>query len=361
MAGHLELRITQELRSGLAADWPVIAASLALWAVSMAVLAAKGVLVMSHIPYVHNLMIFGWVTVFFLVPIGVRSLWIHRPERPISFIAAQIGQSEAGRRFVRGLPMLIGLVPFLIAFSMMKSSIGMFNTYGWDAAFISWDRQLHGEDAWLLLQPWMGYPIVTAATAAAYHAWLMLLYGGCIYFALFSRAEALRRQYFIAFLGIWTIIGVVLATVLASYGPAFVEPLLGDRTFARQMGYLHSANNSYPILVLNVQQALLDWHLTGNHGLGRGISAMPSMHVALAFLFFLAMRQISRVAGIMAGAFFFIILLGSVHLGYHYAVDGYIAIAATIVIWKVAGWLALRSPAEIQTSPSTTSASLPAS
>ncbi|AZI35430.1 hypothetical protein NT2_09_00850 [Caenibius tardaugens NBRC 16725] len=37
------------------------------------------------------------------------------------------------------------------------------------------------------------------------------------------------------------------------------------------------------------------------------------------------------------GLFFAIILIGSVHLAYHYAVDGYAAIIATAIIWIVAG------------------------
>jgi hypothetical protein len=355
----VRLRFLQEIKNGLQADWPIIAASLLLCGAAVLILAAKGVLVMSPVPYLENLIIFGSTLQIFVVPILVHSLWRNKPESPIAFITGQMLNSKVARRLVRGLPMLIGVIPFLIAFSMMKSSIGLFNTYGWDASFIAVDRQIHGVDAWLLLQPMMGYPIITSATAAAYHGWVLLLYGGCIYFALFCRTEVLRRRYFIAFLGIWTVIGVVLATVFASYGPAFVEPLMGIQTFSDQMDYLQAANETYPILVLQVQQTLLEWHLTGNQGLGRGISAMPSMHVALAFLFFLGMRKVSKVLGAASGLFCVIILLGSVHLGYHYALDGYVAIAATLVIWKVAGWLASIMTATNQPPLSTTRVSLP--
>jgi hypothetical protein len=66
------------------------------------------------------------------------------------------------------------------------------------------------------------------------------------------------------------------------------------------------------------------------------------MHVSLAFLFFLAMRKVSRFAGLFFGLFTVIILIGSVHLAYHYAVDGYVSIVTTWLIWLASGPLARR-------------------
>jgi hypothetical protein len=37
-----------------------------------------------------------------------------------------------------------------------------------------------------------------------------------------------------------------------------------------------------------------------------------------------------------------IVLIGSVHLAYHYAVDGYVSIVVTGMIWAVSGALARR-------------------
>jgi hypothetical protein len=54
------------------------------------------------------------------------------------------------------------------------------------------------------------------------------------------------------------------------------------------------------------------------------------------------MRKESRFAGLYFGIFTVIILIGSVHLAYHYAVDGYVSIAATWLIWLAAGPLARR-------------------
>src|SRR5690606_14246814 len=121
-------------------------------------------------------------------------------------------------------------------------------------------------------------------------------------------------------------LGIVMATAFASVGPCFLAPMLSDTRFVAQMEYLRQANTHFPVMVLQVQERLIAWHQLGDAGLGRGITAMPSMHVSLALLFFLAMRRVSKRAGYFFGAFFIAILIGSVHLGYHYAVDGYVSI-----------------------------------
>ena len=129
-----------------------------------------------------------------------------------------------------------------------------------------------------------------------------------------------------------------MATIFASVGPCFLEPIKGDPHFAAQMAYLESANEQVPILTLHVQDLLLEWYRAGDRGLGSGITAMPSMHVAMAMLFWLAVRRVSPVAGKLFGAFFVTIWIASVHLGYHYAVDGLVSVIATYAIWRFASW-----------------------
>jgi len=67
---------------------------------------------------------------------------------------------------------------------------------------------------------------------------------------------------------------------------------------------------------------------------------MPSMHVSMAMLFALSISKISRAAAVGAWIFMGTIFVASVHLAYHYAVDGYVAIVATLAIWAVAKPLA---------------------
>jgi hypothetical protein len=183
---------------------------------------------------------------------------------------------------------------------------------------------------------------VTSLLSYVYHAWILLVYVGGIYFAFFVRDRVLRAQYFIARLAIWTVLGRVAATLFASVGPCFVGPILGDHTFDAQMAYLHHADERYHVLVLPVQQLLLGWHQLHSHDFAGGISAMPSMHVAMALLTALAVWPLSKPVGALAYALVVVILLGSVHLAYHYAVDGLASLAGTWALWVLSGMWARR-------------------
>jgi hypothetical protein len=60
----------------------------------------------------------------------------------------------------------------------------------------------------------------------------------------------------------------------------------------------------------------------------------------MAMLFALSISKVSKVAGAAAWLFVLTIFVASVHLAYHYAVDGYVAAAATLAIWALAKPLA---------------------
>jgi hypothetical protein len=331
-----------EFRHGAVADRPILVGMFLIWVALITLLAIKGVSGFHLMAYFANFAVYVSALLFFLVYWLGSLLLRHRPDRPISFLAAAFRSDRLDHRMMRGMPMLLALVIFMPAFSAMKSAIPLFNAYSWDQTWLQLDRTLHGTDAWRVLNVGIGYPIITSIISAFYHLWILLIYAGGVYFCFFQDNRELRARYFIAYFAIWTILGVFMAMAFASVGPAFVGPLLGDRTFDEQMAYLRDANERFPVMVLAVQEQLITWHLSGNHGLGRGISAMPSMHVSLAFLFFLAMRKVSRFSGLFFAVFFVVVLIGSVHLAYHYAVDGYVSIVVTGMIWVISGALARR-------------------
>ena len=137
----------------------------------------------------------------------------------------------------------------------------------------------------------------------------------------------------------------LLAFLLPAAGPCFTTALIApspsfDALHARLLAA--EAATGSPLAALRNQAMLLE--ALGSDGLrvGGGISAMPSVHNALAVLFALAAFQLNRAAGWALAAYAGLIWLGSVHLGWHYAVDGLVAAALTAGLWRVAGRIADR-------------------
>jgi hypothetical protein len=73
-----------------------------------------------------------------------------------------------------------------------------------------------------------------------------------------------------------------------------------------------------------------------------GISAFPSVHVAVAALYVFVGFAVHRLLGWAFLALLLGTLVGSVHLAWHYALDGYVAIVAVAALWVASGPLTER-------------------
>ncbi|MEP3420160.1 MAG: phosphatase PAP2 family protein [Erythrobacter sp.] len=316
-------------------ELPILVIGGVLMAVCLTLLAINGVN-----PGIGGIIANAQIFFMFVVVLAcwdaARSLYRDRPDSPVAHLKARYSTDGFKRTVAAGLPMLGVAVVLLPYFSKMKSAIPLFNDYTWDNAFIQWDRAIFfGHDAWEVLQPIIGYPVVTAFLALLYQLWFLLLYPGVMFFAFAKIDSQIRRQFFLTYVLSWTLIGGAMATALASVGPCFVGPMLGNSTFDAQMVYLNAANEQIPIMVLPVQEMLLEWYGQAENGLGSGITAMPSMHCAIAFLYWIAVRRVSSKWGAFFGVFFFVTWVSSVHLAYHYAVDGLVSLLAVAAIWTL--------------------------
>lgn len=341
-------------RTRLNDDSPILCALVCSWVFVLLFLSHAGVTALRWIPCKENLELYLFSLGVLAIAIGARQLYINRPASPLRYLAAYVSNPGFVIKLVGGLPMLAAMVLYIPIYSSVKSAIPALEHYTWDPTLIAADRVIFGTDAWRVLQPVFGFPIVTSALSFAYHLWVILIYGGGAFFCFFVQNRELRAQYFIARFLMWIVMGMILASAFASAGPCFVGPITGNHHFDEQMAYLRMANTHFPVLVLPVQDQLLAWYRAGGQDLGAGISAMPSLHVGMTMLTMLAARRISRRAGKFMFGFLLVIMVGSVHLGYHYAMDGFVAIPVTVALWLISGAMAKRITAPIEPSVSAT-------
>lgn len=235
----------------------------------------------------------------------------------------------------------------LASFNAFKQLVLPLAGYGFDPLFASADRALFlGWDGWRVTHALFGSPAATLAIDRLYHGWFAPVALGVIICAwLPASTYRLRTQYLLSYIAVWIGLGSVLAFLFASGGPCFYSRLVApapefDVLLAR-LNEIQQLTGSR-MLALHNQSVLLNAHFGERLALGGGISAMPSVHNALAVLFALATWRISRPLGCFFGAYALAIWIGSIHLGWHYGVDGLFAAVVTYAIWVGCGRVAER-------------------
>lgn len=259
-----------------------------------------------------------------------------RPKRPIAwFIDDMRAICLDPERLAVGVTAFVTISVFAGSFSFLKEMLPQMHAFTWDPALAAADRWLHGStDPYALLAPLLDTPAVTTALNTVYNCWFFLLYF-FVFTVCFDHNNPARRTTFcVAFVMIWAVGGNLLATVLASGGPVYYQAMGHGDTFVPLMDKLHQLDAISPVSALDLQEMLLDGYL--NDGPLKGISAMPSMHVTSTTLMTCHAFAWRRWAGWLMVPFTVAILLGSVHLGWHYAIDGYLGILFGLTCWFVA-------------------------
>src|SRR5262249_47233619 len=85
---------------------------------------------------------------------------IERPALPLTQVRSELRSSLlAPHRIANAVPVLVGMLFFGGAFTVIKSSIPSLSPFSWDVRLEQWDRWLHGGFApWQILYPIFGNP-----------------------------------------------------------------------------------------------------------------------------------------------------------------------------------------------------------
>lgn len=289
--------------------------------------------------------IFASVPILFLALVTVKFIrlaMVERPERPTLALAREMKDFLTDRaRLLHGLPLVVSLSIVIECYTDLKFNIPALAPFSWDAALMEMDRVLHfGRHPWEWLQPLLGYAPVTFVINLAYNLWFIVMWAFWVMLAFARHASALRTQFFISFILLWAVGGSALAALFSSAGPCYYSALgLSPDPYLPLMEYLRGVHEMIPLWAVDTQTLLWSAH-TGEQNIVGGISAMPSMHNASTLLFTLVAWQLDRRLGWTMIGYSVLIFLGSVHLGWHYAVDAYLGWAVAALAWWLAGRLA---------------------
>ena len=240
--------------------------------------------------------------------------------------------------WIRLLVMVVIYQPFLNAFSLFKSQIPIIQPFSyWDKIFTDMDRWLHfGFDPWqiswgIFYSPWMTFVI-----DRFYISWFYVIYGTLFAVILLDKNSVRRTRFIFAHMLMWVLFGSIAAVGFSSAGPCFYEGAVGAMaSFGQLMANLGAVNEQYPLFAIDLQKLLWAGYI-GAINNAEGIAAMPSLHIAQVVLVALLARTISKRLEFLAWVYVLIIFIGSVHLGWHYAVDGYVSVIGAIAIWWIA-------------------------
>jgi hypothetical protein len=252
---------------------------------------------------------------------------------------------------VAGAVLVVLLVePVQITLQALKQAIGHVAGFPWDPWLHSVDLTLHGTEPWRLYARVLPDWSWVRAIDLLYVAWAFLLLGFLLW-ASWSHVRHLRQRALVACFLMFMSGATLAAWAGASAGPCyyeFVAPPSSPVPYGELLARLDAFDSSNSGLAArSLQRWLWDLHAHDRAGTFSGVSAMPSLHVAMAVLCALIGWQRSRIAGVLLAGYAAIIQLGSVLLAWHYAVDGYVGAVIAIACWVGAKMLLEREGTQI--------------
>lgn len=226
---------------------------------------------------------------------------------------------------------------FVAIFDTVKSYIPIVFSFRWDEAFMAADRLLHaGAHPWELLHALRGGEWATVVIDRLYVSWypyLLVL----LTVQAWNPDRQHRARFLLSFASVWFLLGIVVAMLSASAGPIFYGEVVqgGGDPYRDLLAHLEAVDRAHSLVVLDIRDQLWTNYLSRG-GFG-AIAAMPSVHVAVAVLGALSAQDIDGRLGLVGWLYAGVVMVGSVYLGWHYAIDGYVSLVATLVIWRLTG------------------------
>ena len=253
------------------------------------------------------------------------------------FIFWRVGEPSPTRRFLDETDygavatyilgfQLVGLQ--MAALTWLKEMMPFVTPFWADPMLASFERSIIGIDAWRLVPEGL-----IRALDATYPSWAPIKFLALLLLLCLPASELKARSILAYFLTLG-LMGVSGQYLFSSVGPIFYDRIVGGHHFAALTARLHE---QAPVASL-ASSYLWNSFVLREPGIGAGISAMPSVHVASTTWMALALTTAWPRVRTLLWSFWLVIFVGSIGLGWHYALDSIVGTIGAIGCWKLAAW-----------------------
>ena len=221
---------------------------------------------------------------------------------------------------------LVGLQ--MAALTWLKEMLPLVTPFWADPMLASIERSILTIDAWQLVPEMLVRPLDVIYPSWAPAKFLALL------LMLWLPASKIKSQALLTYFLTLGLMGVTGQYLFSSVGPIFYDRVVGGNQFAPLTARIHE---HAPIASL-ASSYLWNSFVMREPGIGAGISAMPSIHVATTTWMALVVSVAWPKARTLVWGFWLAIFVGSFALGWHYVLDSAVGTIGSIGCWKLAAW-----------------------
>lgn len=304
----------------------------------LALAAGRELTVFSSGAFLENyvLLVGTWVLAAVTLLKFIHMIFVARLRNPLQEMARWLfGRVFTFRRFANGFLGVLTFYLLMSGFSFAKNAIPGFGGFRWDPELAALGLKINfGYRAFELIEPFLGYPVVTVLIDKVYMLWFPVLFAS-FFIASFGNERSVHRHRFIlSMILAWSLGGIVLATIFASAGPVYFDKVTDlPSPYVALFRYLAKVNAIDGLDAFTIREQL--WQAFTGHPSVSMISSFPSMHVTAATIIALACYCRGGVVRIGSIVFAAVIFLGSIHLGWHYSVDSYAGLLIAAAAWSI--------------------------